>query len=517
MISIEYPGPAVVILYIGLFRRPSYSLLESAMPKPPLELQTTTLWEYPSQHYGDGNQGDKNYVGATPSWIIWNLLQRYTKPKDLVVDPMAGSGTTLDVARDISRRALGYDLQPIRKDIFRADARKLPLEDEKADFVFIDPPYSTHVKYSGLPQCIGELSASEPAYYQAMETVIGEINRILRPDRYMALYVSDSFEKDKAFNPIGFELFARMQEYFEPVDIIAVVRHNAKLKKNNWHTAAAEGNFFLRGFNYLFIMHKPLIATPSKPKRFPDRRMDKEVTPYMESGKPRRNGNKPAWQDRTKQQNRGEKPDRQGDYTKREDFHKQDRQDRPTGGGRRNKPDWKEGSQARGKTYKQNQQDSPKGSDRWERPDRTKDHATGRAKPYRQGRQDNTKGSDRWERPDRTEEHSTGRAKPYRQGRQDNSRGPDRWEKPDWKEDSGGRNKSFRQGKQTKRTGSDQREQSDQGKDTGAFRKSGKPNRQNKPDEKRSLGKPAAKGPRPGPQKAKPGRKPNVQNRKKRP
>ena len=40
------------------------------------------------------------------------------------------SGTTLDVARDLDRRALGYDLSPTRKDIFRVDARKLPLEND---------------------------------------------------------------------------------------------------------------------------------------------------------------------------------------------------------------------------------------------------------------------------------------------------------------------------------------------------------------------------------------------------
>lgn len=227
------------------------------MPKPPLRLQTTTLWEYPSQHYGPGNQGDKNYAGATPSWIIWNLLCRYTKKKDLVVDPMAGSGTTIDVARDLSRKGLGYDLAPARKDIFRADARKLPLEDEKADFVFIDPPYSTHIRYSGKQQCIGELSASQPAYYKAMEQVIAEIDRVLRPDRYMALYVSDSFERKKPFSPIGMELFFRLQQVFEPVDVVCVVRHNKKLKKKHWHTSAIEGNYFLRGFNYLFIMYKP--------------------------------------------------------------------------------------------------------------------------------------------------------------------------------------------------------------------------------------------------------------------
>src|SRR5665213_940826 len=120
--------------------------------KPALRVQVTTLWDYPSQHYGSEIQGDANYRGATPSYIIWNLLQRYTKPKDLVIDPCAGSGTTLDVARELDRRALGYDVHPMRKDIFRVDARNLPPElTGKADFVFIDPPYSTHIDYGPDP------------------------------------------------------------------------------------------------------------------------------------------------------------------------------------------------------------------------------------------------------------------------------------------------------------------------------------------------------------------------------
>jgi len=79
--------------------------------------------------------------------------------------------------------------------------------------------------------------------------------------RYMSLYVSDSFRKVKGrpggeFMPIGFELFAVMRRYFKPIDIISVVRHNKKLDRGNWRKAAEEGNFFLRGFNYLFIMKK---------------------------------------------------------------------------------------------------------------------------------------------------------------------------------------------------------------------------------------------------------------------
>lgn len=237
---------------------------KSAFSKPPLRIFTTTLWEYPSQHYGTEIQGDRNYVGATPSWVIWQLLQRYTRERDLIVDPMCGGGTTLDVARDLKRRAIGYDLAPARDDIFRADARSLPLEDAVADFVFVDPPYSTHIDYSDDPACIGKLDAGAEdggaAYYDAMADVINEIHRVLKNRRFMALYVSDSFRKRKgpqpSFMPIGFELFSIMRRRFRTVDIICVARKNAKLERGAWRKAAERDNFFLRGFNYLFIMKK---------------------------------------------------------------------------------------------------------------------------------------------------------------------------------------------------------------------------------------------------------------------
>lgn len=114
-----------------------------------IRLQTLTLWDFPSQHYLREQEHAQNYKGATPSYIIWNLLQRYTRPGDVVIDPMCGAGTTLDVAKELNREALGFDLNPTRKDIKQADARKIPIEKATADFVFIDPPYSTHITYSG--------------------------------------------------------------------------------------------------------------------------------------------------------------------------------------------------------------------------------------------------------------------------------------------------------------------------------------------------------------------------------
>ena len=92
---------------------------EKTFRKPPLRIFPTTLWSYPSQHYGESMQGDKRYVGATPSWVIWQTLQRYTREKDLVVDPMCGSGTTLLVAARTDRHFIGGDQSDVAIDTTR--------------------------------------------------------------------------------------------------------------------------------------------------------------------------------------------------------------------------------------------------------------------------------------------------------------------------------------------------------------------------------------------------------------
>lgn len=251
---------------------------KSTVKKPPLTVQTTTLWDYPSQHYGEEMQGHQDYRGATPSYVIWNMIQRYTKPQAVVLDPMCGSGTTLDVCVDTGRRGLGFDLQPTRPEITFADARHLPVGDASVDMVFVDPPYSTHLSYSGRPECIGELDAADGSYYEGMAEVLTELYRVLKPGGVLGVYVSDSFKKGKPFMPIGFELFAMMREKFEALDIVCVTRHNRTLKRNHWHTSAVEGNYYLRGFNYLFIMQKPVpkkVVAPA-PENAPPKKKKKK-------------------------------------------------------------------------------------------------------------------------------------------------------------------------------------------------------------------------------------------------
>ena len=108
-------------------------------------LHATTLWDFPKQSYGNTPKGDWRFNGVTPAGVIWNMIQRYTKQGGLVVDPMCGSGTTIDVCKEEGRNVIGYDIAPIRSDIIQNDARKIPLEDNSVDMVFVDSPYGDNV------------------------------------------------------------------------------------------------------------------------------------------------------------------------------------------------------------------------------------------------------------------------------------------------------------------------------------------------------------------------------------
>lgn len=227
---------------------------EAKDEKPALE--ATTLWDYPKQSYGKTPKGNNKYPGVTPAFIIWNLVQRYTEPGDLVLDPMAGSGTTVDVCKEEGRRVIAYDIVPAHPEVMQGDARSMPLDNDSVDMVFIDSPYSDNVKYNDHPDCIGKISCEEECFFDELEKVAIEVNRILKPGKVMAWLIGDQWVK-KRFTPVGFKLYERLCKYFETVDIICVVRRGQTSNTGLWYNRAKRFNFYLRGFKYLFIMRKP--------------------------------------------------------------------------------------------------------------------------------------------------------------------------------------------------------------------------------------------------------------------
>lgn len=72
--------------------------------------EQTTIWSFPDRGKWATHSGD--YRGNWPPYVPRNLILRYSKPGDWVLDQFLGSGTTLVEAKLLNRNAVGVDINP---------------------------------------------------------------------------------------------------------------------------------------------------------------------------------------------------------------------------------------------------------------------------------------------------------------------------------------------------------------------------------------------------------------------
>jgi hypothetical protein len=161
--------------------------------------------------------------------LVSGLLERFTAPGDLVLDPMGGAGSSLiglltgrrTAVGDIElqwARLLGRNLARCRQDLIglatpglacQWDAAKLPLAAGQTDFLLTSPPYfdtfsdwdaSSNIledrqnehglSYGAHPLQIANHHVYEE-YLRAMRAVYAEAWRTLRPQAKMVLVIKD--------------------------------------------------------------------------------------------------------------------------------------------------------------------------------------------------------------------------------------------------------------------------------------------------------------------------------------
>ncbi|PIQ45260.1 MAG: DNA methylase, partial [Deltaproteobacteria bacterium CG12_big_fil_rev_8_21_14_0_65_43_10] len=111
------------------------------------------------------------------------------------------------------------------------------------------------IKYNDHTDNIGNISCENARFFEELEKVAKEMYRVLKPGKHIAWLIGDQAKKKK-FVPAGFKLYSILENYFKPVDIICVTRHNQTSNTPIWHERAKRYNFYLRGFKYLIIMQK---------------------------------------------------------------------------------------------------------------------------------------------------------------------------------------------------------------------------------------------------------------------
>lgn len=156
------------------------------------------IWSFAQ---ADDSAGTESYFGRMPAQFVENLLWFYTEPGQIVVDPFAGGGTTIDVAKRMGRRVWASDLVPStpllpihQHDITTGWPDGAP---SKASLILLDPPYWKQAagRYSDDANDLGNLSLAE--FDAAWDKVLSACTEHLTKSGRIAFVISPTVDGDK--------------------------------------------------------------------------------------------------------------------------------------------------------------------------------------------------------------------------------------------------------------------------------------------------------------------------------
>jgi 16S rRNA G966 N2-methylase RsmD len=233
-------------------------------------LETTTVWGFPDR--GDWATHSGKYRGNWSPFIPRNVILRYSKEGETVLDQFVGSGTTLVETKLLKRKGIGVDINPEavnltwhnvnferegcgEVEVHVGDARHLEfINDESIDLICTHPPYSNIIKYSEDIQ--GDLSHCDiDNFLKEMEKVAIECYRVLKKDKFCAILIGDTRRKGHMI-PIGFNVMETfLRTGFKLKEIVIKEQHNCS-STGYWRNQSIKYNFLLIAHEYLFIFRK---------------------------------------------------------------------------------------------------------------------------------------------------------------------------------------------------------------------------------------------------------------------
>jgi DNA modification methylase len=254
--------------------------------------ETTTVWSFKQR--GSWATHSNEYRGNWSPYIPRNVILKYSKPGEFVLDYFCGGGTTAIEAKLLGRRFIGIDINPKAIELAKTnvnfelptqmllfseeknyqtfepelkvgDARNLSfLQSNSVDLICAHPPYANIIHYTDFKE--GDLSFYEvDEFLKEMSKVAKESYRVLKPGRQCAILIGDIRKKGYVI-PLGFKLIdVYLSTGFKLKELVIKLQHNCKTT-GFWYNKSIKYNFLLLAHEYLPVFEKPKFENNSMVK-----------------------------------------------------------------------------------------------------------------------------------------------------------------------------------------------------------------------------------------------------------
>lgn len=220
-----------------------------------------------------------NFIPQIPN----QLLRRYTKKNEWVLDPFLGSGTTLIECKRLGINGIGVELQPgvavlangnikkevnphkVKTEIINADSTSIDLNKElnkrkikSVQFVIMHPPYWDIIKFSDKKNDLSNAESVE-SFLNMLGKVSDNALSVLDKGRYFAVVIGDKYSSGE-WIPLGFYLMNDLiKKGYKLKSTIVKNFDETKGKMNQkelWRYRALAGGFYIFKHEYIFLFQK---------------------------------------------------------------------------------------------------------------------------------------------------------------------------------------------------------------------------------------------------------------------
>jgi DNA modification methylase len=245
------------------------------------DILTDSLWILNRRDNSGSHNG--NYWGNFIPQIPNQLLRRYTKQGEWVLDPFLGSGTTLIECKRLGRNGIGVELNSevvktaldnvskeenefgVQTEIINGDSTELDFKKElerrnikSVQFIIMHPPYWDIIKFSSSSRDLSN-ARSIDEFLNLFGKVVENTYEILDEGRYLAVVIGDKYSKGE-WIPLGFYVMNEVLKRGYILKSIIVKNFEETRGKRNqrslWRYRALVGGFYVFKHEYIFLFRK---------------------------------------------------------------------------------------------------------------------------------------------------------------------------------------------------------------------------------------------------------------------